>query len=69
MHVPNVTIGLPSSVPIFAKAVRAGLPSPADEFIKDQIDLQQLLIGSVTRLDPFHGSTGHSRHPDGDSDA
>ncbi len=46
MHVHTVTIGLPTPVPILAKAVQAGFPSPADDFIEDEIDLQRLLIAN-----------------------
>lgn len=46
MQVLTVTIGLPTPVPILAKAVRAGFPSPADDFIEDEIDLQRLLIAN-----------------------
>jgi hypothetical protein len=43
-----VTIGLPIPIPILAQAVRAGFPSPADDFIEDEIDLHRL-IGSYKR--------------------
>ncbi len=46
MQVLTITIGLPTPVPILAKAVRAGFPSPADDFIEDEIDLQRLLIAN-----------------------
>jgi DNA polymerase V len=46
MQVLNVTIGLPTPIPILARAVRAGFPSPADDFIEDEIDLQRLLIAN-----------------------
>ena len=46
MQVHGVTIGLPTPVPILARAVRAGFPSPADDFIEDEIDLQRLLIAN-----------------------
>ena len=36
--------GLPVALPILAEAVRAGFPSPADDFIEQEIDLQRLLI-------------------------
>lgn len=47
MQVLNVTIELPTSVPILAKAVKAGFPSPADNFIEDEIELQRLLIANL----------------------
>ncbi len=46
MQVHAVMIGLPTPVPILAHAVRAGFPSPADDFIEDEIDLQRLLIAN-----------------------
>lgn len=46
MLVLNVVVGLPTPVPILAQAVRAGFPSPADDFIEDEIDLQRLLIAN-----------------------
>ncbi len=42
--VANVVIGLPTPLPILARAVSAGFPSPADDFIEEDIDLQRLLI-------------------------
>ncbi len=44
MQIFNVVIGLPTPLPLFARAVSAGFPSPADDFIEDEIDLQRLLI-------------------------
>jgi len=46
MQVLSVTIGLPIPIPILAQAVRAGFPSPADDFIEDEIDLHRLLIAN-----------------------
>ena len=46
MQVYDVAIGLPMPLPILAKAVRAGFPSPADDFIEEEIDLQRLLISN-----------------------
>ena len=46
MQVLGVTVGLPTPVPILARAVRAGFPSPADDFVEDEIDLQRLLIAN-----------------------
>ena len=46
MQVLGVTVGLPTPVPILARAVRAGFPSPADDFVEDEIDLQRLLISN-----------------------
>lgn len=44
MQVFDVAMGLPMPVPLLAIAVRAGFPSPADDFIEEEIDLQRLLI-------------------------
>jgi DNA polymerase V len=44
MQVTGVTIGFPMPVPLLSKPVRAGFPSPADDFIEEEIDLQRLLI-------------------------
>ncbi|KQO85998.1 S24 family peptidase [Methylobacterium sp. Leaf91] len=44
MQISGVTIGFPMPVSLLAKAVRAGFPSPADDFIEEEIDLQSLLI-------------------------
>ena len=44
MQVSVVTIGFPMPVSLLAKPVRAGFPSPADDFIEEEIDLQRLLI-------------------------
>ena len=46
MQVSGVTIGLPMPVPLLARPVRAGFPSPADDFIEDEIDIQRLLIAN-----------------------
>ncbi len=46
MQASGVTIGLPMPVPLLARPVRAGFPSPADDFIEDEIDLQRLLIAN-----------------------
>ena len=46
MQASGVTIGLPMPVPLLARPVRAGFPSPADDFIEDEIDIQRLLIAN-----------------------
>lgn len=46
MQVSGVAIGLPYPVPLLAKPVRAGFPSPADDFVEEEIDLQRLLIAN-----------------------
>lgn len=37
-------VGLPCLAPLLAKAVRAGFPSPADDFVEPGIDLNDVLI-------------------------
>ena len=44
MQVIDVVIGFPMPVPLLATPVRASLPSPAVDFIEEEIDLQRLLI-------------------------
>ena len=46
MQITGVTIGFPMPVARLAKPVWAGFPSPADDFIEEEIDLQRLLIVS-----------------------
>ena len=46
MHIAAITFGTPVPLPLLARAVRAGFPSPADDFIEAEIDLQQLLIAN-----------------------
>ena len=36
---------LPSSRPLLGPAVRAGFPSPADDYIEEWLDLNDLLVG------------------------
>lgn len=43
LHVARPS-GPPIPLPILAAAVKAGFPSPADDFIEHEIDLQRLLI-------------------------
>lgn len=43
MQVVGITIELATPISILAIAVRVGFPSPADDFIVDEIDLQRLL--------------------------
>jgi len=42
--VPIITRPIP--IPVLAKPVRAGFPSPADDFIEEEIDLQRLLVAN-----------------------
>lgn len=44
MQVSGIVVGFPTPIPMLAKGVAAGFPSPADDFIEDEIDLQRLLI-------------------------
>ena len=44
MQASGITIGLPMPVPLLARPVPAGFPSPADDFVEDEIDLQRLMI-------------------------
>ncbi|TXN33517.1 translesion error-prone DNA polymerase V autoproteolytic subunit [Methylobacterium sp. WL19] len=44
MQIIDIAIGFPMPLPLLAKPVRAGFPSPADDFIEEEIDLQRLLI-------------------------
>lgn len=44
LHPIEITFARPIPLPLFARAVRAGFPSPADDFIEEAIDLQALLI-------------------------
>ena len=44
MHVAEIAFSAPIPLPLLGRAVSAGFPSPADDFIEDEIDLQRLLI-------------------------
>lgn len=44
MDVFGITVGRPVPLPLLARPVAAGFPSPADDFIEEEIDLQRLLI-------------------------
>ena len=44
MQVIGITLGVPMPITLFARAVSAGFPSPADDHVEDEIDLQRLLI-------------------------
>lgn len=48
MQVLGALVGRPTPIPILLKAVHAGFPSPADDFIEDEIDLQRLLIANCS---------------------
>jgi len=55
MQVLNVTIGLPTPVLILDRAVRAGLPSPADDFIEDETFLVRVAGDSMVLAKLFNG--------------
>lgn len=42
----DISIGLPVPIPLLRRPVPAGFPSPADDFIEEEIDLQRLLISN-----------------------
>ncbi len=44
MHIAAISFSSPMPLPLLARAVRAGFPSPADDFIEEEIDLQRLLV-------------------------
>ena len=44
MHPIEITIGLPVPLPLLRAPVPAGFPSPADDYVEEEIDLQRLLI-------------------------
>ena len=44
MEIIGIAYSIPMPVPLLVRAVPAGFPSPADDFIEDEIDLQRLLI-------------------------
>ena len=44
MQIAAISFSMPAPLPLLARAVRAGFPSPADDFIEEEIDLQRLLV-------------------------
>ncbi len=44
MHIAAISFSMPAPLPLLARAVRAGFPSPADDFVEEEIDLQRLLV-------------------------
>ena len=44
MQAIDITVGRSIPLPVLARAVPAGFPSPADDHIEEEIDLQRLLI-------------------------
>ncbi len=46
MQIATVSFISPIPLPLLARSVRAGFPSPADDFVEEEIDLQRLLIAN-----------------------
>jgi DNA polymerase V len=46
LHPIEIVVGLPTPLPLLRMSVPAGFPSPADDFIEEEIDLQRLLIAN-----------------------
>lgn len=44
MHMSPAVLGPPIFLPVYLKAVRAGFPSPADDYLDQPIDLSRTLI-------------------------
>ena len=44
VHIAAISISSPAPLPLLARAVRAGFPSPADDFVEEEIDLKRLLV-------------------------
>ena len=44
MHISPAVFGPPIFLPVYLKAVRAGFPSPADDYLDQPIDLSRALI-------------------------
>ena len=38
MHFASISFSSPMPLPMLARPVRAGFPSPADDFVEDEID-------------------------------
>ncbi|PXW53731.1 peptidase S24-like protein [Methylobacterium sp. B4] len=47
LHTAVPIIIHPVSMQVLARPAQAGFPSPADDFIEDEIDLQRLLIANL----------------------
>ena len=47
MHLAAVTVGPPVFLPVYLTPVRAGFPSPADDYLDAPIDLSRTLITNV----------------------
>lgn len=46
LQIFEIEIGRPITLPLLRRSVSAGFPSPAEDFVEAQIDLQQLLIAN-----------------------
>jgi DNA polymerase V len=46
VHPIDITVTRPVPLPLLRAPVPAGFPSPADDFIEEEIDLQRLLIAN-----------------------
>ncbi|MBM0205266.1 translesion error-prone DNA polymerase V autoproteolytic subunit [Micromonospora sp. STR1s_5] len=46
MHIQAVVVGAARLLPVLARPVKAGFPSPADDYVERGIDLNDLLISN-----------------------
>ncbi|NNM73926.1 LexA family protein [Enterovirga aerilata] len=46
MHIHAIIVGVRAPLPVLARAVKAGFPSPADDYVDRGIDLNELLIAN-----------------------
>ena len=49
----EIIIGLPVPLPLLRTPVKAGFPSPADDFVEEEIDLQRMLISNRPATNMF----------------
>ena len=47
MHISPAVLGPPIYLPVYLKAVRAGFPSPADDYLDAPIGLSRALISNA----------------------
>lgn len=50
MHMSPAVLGPPIFLPVYLKAVRAGFPSPADDYLDTPIDLSWALIKNAPAI-------------------
>lgn len=65
----GIVVGLPIPLSVLRTPVQAGFPSPADDFVEEEIDLQRLLIANrpATFLVRVAGNSVTEKHlNDGD---